>query len=67
MLYYLCSQEIENGIVRSEPELVLSLALLGLRECREGLECAASTSLLCLKGGAYMAVESPTGGSNDVV
>ena len=30
-------------------------------------ECAASASLLYLKGGVYMAVESPTGGSNDVV
>ena len=29
--------------------------------------CAASGSLLYLKGGAYMAVESPTGGPNDVV
>ena len=67
MLYCLCSQEVENGIVRSESELVLCLAFLGLRECRESLECAASASLLYLKGGAYMAVESPIGGPNDVV
>ena len=33
----------------------------------EYLECAASASLLYLKGAAYMAVESPTGGPNDVV
>ena len=31
-----------------------------------GLVLAASASLLYLKGGAYMAVESPTGGPNDV-
>ena len=67
MLYCLCSQEVDNGIVRSESELVLCLALLGLRECRESLECAASASLLYLKGGAYMAVGSPTGGPGDVV
>ena len=35
----LCSQEVENGIVRSESELVLCLPWLGLRECRECLEC----------------------------
>ena len=67
VLYYLCSQEVENGIVRSEYELMLCLASLVLRECRESLECAASASLLYLKGGAYMAVESPIGGPNDVV
>ena len=33
----------------------------------ERLACAASASLLYLKGGAYMAVESPIGGPNDVV
>ena len=33
----------------------------------ESLECAASAFLLYLKGGAYMALESPTGGPNDVV
>ena len=33
----------------------------------ESLECAASASLLYLKGGVYMAVESPIGGPNDVV
>ena len=57
--------------------LVLSLAFESIervsRESRESsespecLECAASASPLYLKGGAYMAVESPTGGSNDVV
>ena len=31
----------------------------------ESLDCAASASLLYLKGGAYMAVESPTGGPNE--
>ena len=31
------------------------------------LSCTASASLLYLKGGAYMAVGSPTGGPNDVV
>ena len=67
MLYCLYSQEVENGIVRSESELVLCLALLGLRECRVCLECAASASLLYLKGGAYMAVEPLTGGPNDAV
>ena len=67
MLYCLCSQEVENEIVRSESELVLCLAFLGLRECRESLECAVSASLLYLKGGTYMAVDSPTGGPNDVV
>ena len=36
-------------------------------ESRERPLCAASASLLYLKGGAYMAVESPTGGPNDVV
>ena len=36
-------------------------------ESRESLVCAASASLLYVKGGAYMAVESPTGGPNDVV
>ena len=69
MLYCLCSQEVENMIVRSESELVLCLALLGLRECRESLvfECEASAPPLYLKGGAYMVVESPAGGPNDVV
>ena len=67
MLYCLCSQEVKNGIVRSESELVLCLALLSLRECRVCLEYAASASLLYLKGGAYMVVESPTDGPNDVV
>ena len=33
----------------------------------ERLLCAASASLLYLKGGAYMVVESPTDGPNDVV
>ena len=43
------------------------------RESRETSEspgrlaCAASASPLYLKVGAYMAVESPTGGPNDVV
>ena len=59
--------EVENGIVPSESELVLCLASLGLRESRESLECAASASLLYLKGGTYMTVESPTGGSNDIL
>ena len=34
---------------------------------RVSLKCAANASLLYLKGGAYMAVEYPTGGPNDVV
>ena len=67
MLYCLCSQEVENGIVRSESELVLCLPFLGLRECRESLACAASASLLYLKGGVYIAVGSPTDGPSDVV
>ena len=57
--------EVENGIVRSESELVLCLP--PSRLAFESLECAASASLLYLKGGAYTAVESPTGGPNDVV
>ena len=36
-------------------------------ESLQSLDGAASTSLLYLKGGAYMAVESPIGGHNDVV
>ena len=31
------------------------------------LRCTAGASLLYLKGGAYVAVGSPTGGPNDVV
>ena len=63
MLYCLRSQEVERRVVRSESELVLCLASLDF----ESLECAASASLLYLKGGAYMAIESPTDGPNDVV
>ena len=33
----------------------------------KSLSCTASASLLYLKGGAYMAAGSPTGGPNDVV
>ena len=33
----------------------------------ESLRCTAGASLLYLKGGAYIAVGSPTGGPNDVV
>ena len=57
--------EVENGIVRSESEIVL--CLLPSHLAFESLECAASGSLLYLKGGAYTTVESPTGGPNDVV
>ena len=32
-----------------------------------GLFCTASASLLYLKGGAYMAARTPTGGPSDVV
>ena len=35
--------------------------------CLSVLSCAASTALLYLKGGVYMAAGSPTGGPNDVV
>ena len=56
---------VENGIVRSESELVLCLP--PSRLALESLECAASASFLYLMGGAYTAVESPTGGPNDVV
>ena len=56
---------VENGIVRSESELVLCLH--PSRLALESLECAASASLLYLKGGAYMAVESPIGEPNDVI
>ena len=52
--------KVENGIVRSESELMLCLASLGLRV----FLCAASASLLYLKGGTYMAVGSPTDGPN---
>ena len=57
--------EVENGIVRSESEFVLCLP--PSRLAFESLECAASASLLYLKGGTYMAVGSPTGRPNDVV
>ena len=45
--------------------IVQSLPSLGLRESPP--RCAASASLLYLKGNAYMAVESPTGEPNDIV
>ena len=58
----LCSQEVENGIVRSESELVLCLPSL----C---LACLGFTysSPLYLKGGVYIAVGSPTDEPSDVV
>ena len=40
---------------------------LGVSWLEESLQCAASASLLYLKGGAYMTVGSPTGGPNDLV
>jgi hypothetical protein len=58
--------EVENGIVRSESELLLCLVPTS-RLAFESLACAASASFSYLKGGAYMAVESPTSGPNDVV
>ena len=39
----------------------------GLRKLERASLCAASVSLLYLKGGAYMAVGSPIGGPNNVV
>ena len=54
-------------VVRSESELVLCSENVRRVLAFESLECAASASLLYLKGGAYMTVESPTGGPNDVV
>ena len=48
-------------------ELVLCESCLSEAESRECLERVSSASLLYLKGGAYMAVGSPTGGPNDVV
>ena len=53
----------EQGCSACNPACVVRvLACLEL-----SLECAASASLLYLKGGAYIAVESPIGGPNDVV
>ena len=61
----LVPSEVLNGIVRSESELVLCLP--PSRLAFQSPECAASASLLYLKGGAYMAIGSPIGGPNDVV
>ena len=49
--------EVENGIVRSESELVIALAWPGF----------TYSSLLYLKGGVYIAVGSPIDGPSDVV
>ena len=62
VLYCLCSQEVENGIVRSESELVLCLDPLGL-----ALPGFTYSSLLYLKGGVYVAVGSLAHGPSDVV
>ena len=51
------------GLFGVNPSLYCACLPLAL----ESLECAASDSLLYLKGGAYMAVESPTGGPGDVL
>ena len=60
----------ERNTLRPLCVVLPSLEREGVRESlcvlREPL-CTASTSLLYLKGGAYMAVGSPTGGPNDVV
>jgi len=53
-----CSEWIRACVVRVSSESP---------ESPERLACAASASPLYLKGDAYMAVESPTGGPNDVV
>ena len=45
----------------------LERELRELESIRRELSCTASASLLYLKGGAYMAVGSPTGGPDDVV
>ena len=60
MLYCLRSKEVESRVARSENRACVVRVL-------ESLKCAVSASLLYLKGGAYMAVESPTDGPNDVV
>ena len=51
------------------PLCVVLLVLPRAREpvCVPPFFVLASASLLYLKGGAYMTVESPTGGPNDVV
>ena len=57
------------GLALARVESPESLESLGVSsaESLESLWCAASASLLYLKGGAYMAVGSPTGGPNGVV
>ena len=62
MLYFLCSQEVENEIVRSKSELVLCLPSLGLAWLG-----FMYSSLLYLKGGVYIAVGSLTDRPSDVV
>ena len=59
----LCSQEVENGIVRSESELVLCLPLLGLA----WLAWLYVLLPFISQGGVYIAVGSPTDGPSDVV
>ena len=62
MLYCLCSEELENAIVRSESEIVLCLPSPG-----PPFPGLTYSSLLYLKGGVYIAVGSPIDGPSDVV
>ena len=60
-------KRLRAGLFGVKPSLCCESLGVSSAESRESLVCAAGASLLYLKGGTYMTVESPTGGPNDVV